>query len=107
MLCAARVRTTELALVADTLTDPKQLLRRPLDGRRDGRKCLHCIQAGMRERRTFRRSGLDPHSEPHVHEYAIDSDSSDPHEPDVDADVQAYVGCRDGAPVWLCRSTGE
>ena len=47
VLCAAR--TTELALVADTLTDPKLLLQHQLDGRRDGRKCPHCIQAGMWE----------------------------------------------------------
>ena len=44
----------------------------------------------MGERRAFRRSGLGPHSAPHG--YVVDSDFSGPHEPDVDGNVQVYVG---------------
>ena len=46
----------------------------------------------MRERKAFRRSGLDPHSEPHGYVTVVDSDFSGPHEPDVDGNDQAYVG---------------
>ena len=45
VLCVACI--AESALVTDTLTDPKQLLQHQLDGHHDGRKCPHCIQAGI------------------------------------------------------------
>ena len=85
-----------VACKVEIVSEGKEYAEHLLNGHRDNNKCPWCIQSVLRERQALRnKEGPGRHGSDSG--YVVDSDFSGPHEPDVDGNVQGYVGVEMGS----------